>query len=197
VIDPNEIGWLLISHLHGDHFAGIPFLVLDGQFRRRSKPLVVAGPPGIQTRVEATMEVLFPGSVAASRRFELRFIELAARQPTTVGPAVVTAMEVDHASGAPSYALRVEYAGKTIAYSGDTAWTDVLVDVSQKADLFVCEAYFRDKQVPYHLDLSTLLAHRDELSCSRLIVTHMHSDLLDDQDALECESAHDGLEIIV
>src|SRR5919106_1269870 len=61
-IDPNSIGWVLVSHLHGDHFGGLPFLVLDGQFRRPTKDLVVAGPPGVQQRVEAAMEVLFPGS---------------------------------------------------------------------------------------------------------------------------------------
>jgi ribonuclease BN (tRNA processing enzyme) len=194
-IDPNEIGWVLISHLHGDHFGGVPFLVLDGQFRRRTKPLILAGPPGIQARVEAAMDVLFPGSVIADRRFQVRFVELVPRQQMAVGPAVVAAVEVDHASGAPSLALRVSYAGKTVAYSGDTAWTDALVDVSTGADLFVCEAYFRDKQVPYHLDLSTLLAHRTQLSCARLVVTHMHSDLLDRNDEVACERAHDGLDL--
>src|SRR5262249_57592897 len=54
-VDPTEIGCVLLSHLHGDHFGGVPFLILDGQFSRRARPLTVAGPPGVKTRVEAAM----------------------------------------------------------------------------------------------------------------------------------------------
>jgi ribonuclease BN (tRNA processing enzyme) len=33
-LDPGEIGVVFVSHLHGDHFVGLPFLILDGQFTR-------------------------------------------------------------------------------------------------------------------------------------------------------------------
>src|SRR3954452_6536640 len=85
--EPNEVTTVLLTHLHGDHFGGIPFLVLDGQFRRRDRPLVVAGPPGTRERVEAAMELLFPGSVDARRRFALEFLELPDGAATEVGPA--------------------------------------------------------------------------------------------------------------
>ena len=52
-LDPGEIGAVFVSHLHGDHFGGLPFLILDGQFSRRSMPLQVAGPPGIRARLAA------------------------------------------------------------------------------------------------------------------------------------------------
>ena len=66
-----------------------------------------------------------------------------------------------------------------IAYSGDTEWTPALVEASAGADAFVCEGYFFDKRVPYHLDYMTLEEHRSELSCTRLIITHMSQDMLD------------------
>ena len=69
--DPNQIGLVLLSHLHGDHFGGLPFLVLDGQFAHRTRPLHVAGPAGVRERVQAAMEVLFPGSTGVQRRFAL------------------------------------------------------------------------------------------------------------------------------
>ena len=61
-VDPAGINLILVTHLHGDHFGGIPFFVLDAQFSRRSRPLVIAGPPGIEARTRQAMEVLFPGS---------------------------------------------------------------------------------------------------------------------------------------
>jgi ribonuclease BN (tRNA processing enzyme) len=149
-VDPSAIGWVLLSHLHVDHCGGVPFLMLDGQFSRRTRPLVVAGPPGLKARMETAMEVGFPGSTAVARRFPTAFVELPERVATAVGPATVTPFGVAHASGAPSYALRVEYGGKVIAYSGDTEWTDSLIEAAQAADLFICEAYFFDEKIKYH-----------------------------------------------
>jgi ribonuclease BN (tRNA processing enzyme) len=151
-LDPAEIGHVLLTHLHGGHFGGLPFLILDGQFSRRTRPLVVGGPPGVRERVEAAMEVFFPGSSRIDRRFAVEFVELRESTPTLVGPASVTPFVVEHASDAPAYALRVEYGGKVITYSGDTEWTESLVDAARGADLFVCEAYFFEKKVRYHLD---------------------------------------------
>lgn len=196
-VDPGEVGWVLLTHLHGDHFGGLPFLVLDGQFSRRTRPLVVAGPPGVRARVEAAMEVFFPGSTAASRRFATEFVELAERRATRVGPAGVTAFAVGHESGAPSYALRVAYGGREIAYSGDTEWTENLVEAARGADLFVCEAYFFDKRIPYHLDYRSVLEHRARFGCRRLVLTHMSRDMLDRRAEVEVECAEDGQVIVL
>ncbi len=196
-VNPSEIGWVLLTHLHGDHFGGTPFLILDGQFSRRERPLVIAGPPGVRARVEAAMEVFFPGSTHAARRFAVEFVELAERVAHAVGPAVVTPVVVEHASGAPPYALRVEYGGKVIAYSGDTEWTESLIDVARGADLFVCEAYYFEKPIKYHLDYATLRQHRARLDCSRVILTHMGRDMLRRADEVEFERAHDGQVIVL
>ena len=196
-VDPNDIGTVLISHLHGDHFGGLPFFVLDGQFSRRSDDLRVAGPPGLEARVRAAMEVFFPGSSGARRAFQLRFQELPEGVPALVGPFRVTPYEVLHACGAPPYALRVEVDGRVVTYSGDTAWTDRLVAAASGADLFICEAYFYERQVPFHLDYSTLIQHRSELDCKRIVITHMSSDMLSRSPDLELEAAHDGLEIVL
>jgi ribonuclease BN (tRNA processing enzyme) len=194
-VDPNEIDAILITHLHGDHFGGIPFFVLDGQFSRRSKPLVVVGPPGLAERVTRAMEVLFPGSSQARRKFEIELRELADPAPATVGPLRVTPYEVVHACGAPPYALRIDLDGRTVVYSGDTEWTDHLISAAAGADLFICEAYFYDKPVKFHLDYTTLARHRASLGCRRLIVTHMGPDMLARVAELPVEAAYDGLEV--
>jgi len=191
-VNPSEVGAVLISHLHGDHFGGIPFLVLDGQFNRRELPLLIAGPPGVQERVERAMEVLFPGSSTVERRFPTRYLEWRAGIAATAGPCTVAPYTVDHPSGAPAFALRVTYDGRTVSYSGDTAWTDSLLDAARGADLFVAEAYFHDRQVKFHLDYARLARERARLDCRRIILTHMSPDVLT-QDSLDFERAEDGL----
>lgn len=196
-LEPNTVQQVLLSHLHGDHFGGLPFLILDGQFRRRTRPLHIAGPPGLGARIEAAMDVLFPGSAGAPRRFAVEFLELTDRRPTVVGPATVTPFEVAHASGAPAYALRVEYGGKIVVYSGDTEWTEALVEAAAGADLFVCEAYFFEKKVKYHLDYHTLMANRARLGCRRLILTHLNQDMLDRGPDLKVDIADDLMIVAV
>jgi ribonuclease BN (tRNA processing enzyme) len=196
-VDPQAIDTVILSHLHGDHFGGVPFLILDGQFKRRTRPLLVAGPPGVQKRVREAMEVFFPGSTRIERKFETRFVELADRVAVEVGPIHVTGYEVSHASGAPPFALRIAGEGKVVTYSGDTEWTESLLDAARGADLFIAEALSYDKRIRYHLDLATLLEHRARLDCRRLILTHMGEDMLARLDGLAVEAAEDGKQLLV
>ena len=196
-VDPQAIDTVILSHLHGDHFGGVPFLILDGQFKRRTRPLLVAGPPGVEKRVREALEVFFPGSSRIERKFETRFVELADRVAVEVGPVHVTGYEVSHASGAPPFALRITGEGKIVTYSGDTEWTESLIDAARGADLFIAEALSYDKRIRYHLDLATLLEHRSRLDCRRLILTHMGEDVLARLDGLAVEAAEDGKQLLV
>jgi ribonuclease BN (tRNA processing enzyme) len=196
-LDPNGIGFVALSHLHGDHFGGLPWLILDGRFSGRERPLEVAGPPTTRERLKQVFEGLYPGATDAELPFALRFAELAAGARCELGPAVVTPFEVTHQSGAPSYSLRVEYGGKVITYSGDTSWTDSLADAARGADLFICECNYFDEQVPGHLDYRTLTEHRKELACDRLVLTHMGDQMLKRLDEIEIETAADGLSVEV
>jgi ribonuclease BN (tRNA processing enzyme) len=196
-IEPASIGSVLLSHLHGDHFAGVPFLILDGQFSRREAPLHVIGPPGTRERVTAAMEVLFPGSSGAVRRFTTELVELAPGARAAIGPVTVTGFPVEHASGAPAYALRVEWAGRQVAYSGDTAWCEGLVDAAQGADLFVCEAYTFERRVRHHLDHATLARNLDRIHARRVILTHLGPEMLAHRHEAVAECADDGLTVEV
>ena len=80
---------------------------------------------------------------------------------------------------------------------GDTEWTEALIYAAKGAHLFICEAYFFEKKIKYHLDYQTLLAHRNELACERVIVTHMSDDILNKLASLELECAEDGKLIVI
>ena len=82
-----------------------------------------------------------------------------------------------------------------MAYSGDTEWTDRLIEVASGTDLFICESYFYEKRIPFHLDYSTLMRHRSELDCKRIVLTHMSADMLSRLPNLEVQAAHDGFEV--
>ncbi len=192
-IDPNTVGAALLSHLHVDHFGGLPQLILDGQFRRRVAPLTVAGPVGTVERLTAALELMFPGASAVRRRFDVDVVELRPDTASTrIGNAVVQAVEVDHGMPTPSLSLRVEVAGKTIGYNGDTAWTDALIDLASGSDVFIAESYFWDKPVPYHLRHADLATHRNQLVSRRIVLTHMSDDMLSHAGEAAFDLAYDG-----
>jgi ribonuclease BN (tRNA processing enzyme) len=122
----------------------------------------------------------------------VEIVELPERVETAVGPFRATAFGVDHASGAPAYALRLSAGGATIACSGDTAWTDTLLEAATGADLFICEAYTYERAVRFHLSYAALREHRQRLGCRRLLLTHPSPDLLAHRDELSDELAEDG-----
>jgi ribonuclease BN (tRNA processing enzyme) len=190
---PNDIDMILLTHLHGDHFGGIPFFVLDAQLiSKRSRPLVIVGPPGTKRRVVEAMEIFFPGSSQIQQQFSLDIHELASDQPQTVNEVIISSYRVQHPAGDSSLALRIECNGKIITYTGDTEWTETLLSAARGADLLIAEAYFFEKQVKFHLDFHTLMAHLDELQPKRLIVTHMSEDMLARLEEISCECAEDG-----
>ncbi|MEW5983104.1 MAG: MBL fold metallo-hydrolase [Acidobacteriota bacterium] len=193
-IDPNTIDAVLLTHLHGDHFAGVPFLLMDARYAgRRTSPLIVIGPPGVESRVRYLHEALFPGASRLPVRFDLRFVDIAPGAPAEAAGWRVSAHPVEHSSHTACHGLRLERDGAVLAFSGDTGWTDHVVDLARDADLFVCECYAWDAAPPGHLDYHTLMTHRADLSCRRLVVTHMGEEMLRRAPSLEVETAHDGM----
>jgi ribonuclease BN (tRNA processing enzyme) len=196
--DPNSVRAILISHLHGDHFGGLPFFILDAQLvSRRTAPLTIAGPPGLRSRLENAMENFFPGSTKVERRFALEIHEMQPRVLHTIEGIDVTPHLMKHPCGAPPFALRIVVDGKVLCYSGDTEWVDELAEAARSADLFIAEAYFSDKAIRFHLNYATLSAYLPAIGAKRVIVTHMSPDMLGRQGSLELEAAEDGMVISI
>jgi len=90
----------------------------------------------------------------------------------------VLPFEVKHYSGAPSYALRFALEDKVLAYSGDSGWTDTLIEAGRDADLYIMECFQYDKSLDMHLDYMTILRHLDDINAKQVLLTHMSDDML-------------------
>ena len=127
-LEPNEIDMVCVSHLHGDHFGGLPWLLIDAQYAsKRTRPLIVTGPKGIAERFHTAAEALYPNITKCPCAFGFEFIEYEEQVPLALNGVTITPFEVKHPSGAPPYALRFGLEGKVLSFTGDTGWTESLV----------------------------------------------------------------------
>jgi ribonuclease BN (tRNA processing enzyme) len=193
-VDPNTIRTVLISHLHGDHFGGLPFLLLDAQFvSRRTAPLTIAGPPTLSARLQALQETMFPGSTESDLGFPLDIIELEPQVTAQVNGVSVTPYPVRHPSGAPSFALRCQVEHQTLCYSGDTEWVPALIEAARGADVFIAECYTFDRPVPFHTSWASLRENLQEIGAKRVLLTHMSTNMLEQVTIDGAERAEDGM----
>jgi ribonuclease BN (tRNA processing enzyme) len=196
-VNPNGVDMILLSHLHGDHFGGVPFFILDAQLHsKREAPLRIVGPTGSGRRIDLAMEVLFPGSSKIQRKFRVEKTELDPGKSWPFRDIVIEPILVNHASGDPALAFRIEACGKSIGYTGDTEWTKTLTSL-RHVDLLIAEAYFFEKLIKYHLSFQTLAGQLKALRPKRTLITHMSRDMLSRLGTIEVEAAEDGMTVEV
>jgi ribonuclease BN (tRNA processing enzyme) len=192
----DEIDAVLISHFHGDHFGGLPQLLLACLYvDRRTRPLLIGGPPGVEARVRTAAERLGFGLAARPWSFPFAFRELPAGKLETLGLVRATGFETYHQREVCPHGFVIEVDGRRVVFSGDTGWFDALPAYAAGADLFVCECTNLEPIFEYHLSLEEIRAHRDELDCGRLVLTHLGDEMAAQRGKLELETADDGLMI--
>ena len=175
----DSVDAVAISHLHGDHFGGLPFLLLDCQFvGRRTRPLLLMGPPGLRDRIHDALELFFPGVGKRNWSFAWRVEEVVPGKAVKLGAFSLESFGVIHSAASISTGLRLSDGRCVFAYSGDTAWTETLFEIGAGADLFACECSSGDEPVPEHLDWPTLKAKLPGFSAKRMVVTHMGASAL-------------------
>lgn len=195
-IPRDEIDTILVSHFHGDHFAGIPLLLLAALYQdERRHPLRIAGPPEIELRVRALARAMGHPLEDRQWSFPIEFSEVSAGQEREVGPARIRAFDTQHQLEAHPQGYRVDIGSEIIAYSGDTGWFDDLPRLSAGADLFICECTLHRQVLDFHLNLETIEAHVQDFDCGRLLLTHLGEEMAERRGQCSIDTADDGLVI--
>jgi ribonuclease BN (tRNA processing enzyme) len=196
-VAPDSFDLLLISHLHGDHFAGLPFLILDYMWETpRKKVLTIAGPPRLEERTWLLMRTMFPHFELDEIKHKLKFVVLEPGSSTRLGKFKVRAIRSPHTTPEISLSLRIDGGGKSIVFSGDSGWNDELVELSAGADLFLCECtYYESTQLNFHLNYPLLAANRDKFKVRRMVLTHLGREVLSRADEIVLEMGYDGMKI--
>ncbi|MFN8640318.1 MAG: MBL fold metallo-hydrolase [Candidatus Binatia bacterium] len=185
---------ICLSHLHGDHFAGLPFLFIAATFDvPRQRPLTIVGPPGTEKRVRDLYGAMYRDLAAKPLPFAVDYVEVGDGTQRAIAGADLLAFAVPHQLDDLSLGFRLSVDGRVVLYSGDTGWTEALVTHSQGADLFICECCFYETQVDFHIDYPRLAVQRHRFGCRRLVLSHCGREVLAHRDEITETIASDGL----
>ncbi|MQA16606.1 MAG: MBL fold metallo-hydrolase [Pseudonocardiaceae bacterium] len=176
VLDPFDLDALVLSHLHPDHCADVPSLVVyrrhhpEPPHRRR---LPLHAPTEAPTRLAAA-SATSAAELATTDLFDVFDFRPLGPRTIHIGGFEIAAAGVEHPC--ESYALRVSHGGRCLVYTGDTGPCALLAEFAAGTDLLLAEAsWLHDEHKPLGLHLSGRQA--GELAAAagayRLLLTHI------------------------
>jgi ribonuclease BN (tRNA processing enzyme) len=127
--------------------------------------------------------------------FPFETIELEPDEERREGEFRFRAFEVDHYSRGVAFGYRLEVEGKTVVFSGDTAWIDTLVRETEGADLFICECSSFEIPLPLHMSHRDLVANRHRIGASRILLVHPGEEVIAREKELAFELASEGMRV--
>jgi ribonuclease BN (tRNA processing enzyme) len=174
-----DIRAVFISHFHGDHFLGLPFLLLEYlHLTPRREDLHIVGPPGVEKMVEGLAEMAFPNLSHAEAGYQRLYLEVESGRQQTVDDLQFQAFPMKHANDTlASFGYRLRLADKVLAYTGDTELCDELFALAEGADVLVLDCNYSQGKGPDHLSFAEVPEVRKRLPLSTtIILTHLEAE---------------------
>lgn len=193
-IDLSKIDQLALTHFHGDHFGGLPFLLIEYDIvRARRTPFTILGPPGVEAACEALIELCYP---QFKFHFPIVYREIP-RDGLESGGFFLKPYPVTHKAESVGYRISDGDGGKVFAFSGDASYDENLFALTDGVDLAIVELSMEEQTDPpvAHVALSEVRARPQALGAKRLVFTHIYNDLAAKARATSLgEVAEDGAE---
>jgi len=189
-VDVAKIDRLIVTHFHGDHIGGIPFLLLHFEFIvRRTAPFEILGPVGVQQKINDLLNCVYPGTELS---YQLKFTELTEGKKITTGSFEIEALAMSHQPESLGY--RITDGIHFFAFSGDTRWCNNIERLYDGVDVGILELSLI-RQPPggtSHIAADEVIANRSLLKAKQLYFNHIYNDAASAVDEYQSVHGHIG-----
>jgi ribonuclease BN (tRNA processing enzyme) len=188
-----EIDHIFFSHIHPDHTGDlVPFLFATkhSHFKEREKPLYLWGGKGFTSFMDSLKKV-YGNWIEPDK---LNIDELKGGSGA-FEDFKITAVKVPHIDSSQAY--KIESGGKTLVYSGDTDFSESLINLSHKADLLIIECALANESLKMkgHLTPNEVIKTINEAKPKKVVVTHLYPEC-DEENVVETIRGNVDIEVI-
>ena len=166
---------IFLSHHHGDHFMGVPFLFLEYMYMtERTNDLYVVGPPGVQEWIEDFADRCYP-NIARDAGYRRIYIDANPSQEQKAGPVSFWSVPMCHVTESmDAFGYRATIGGKTVAYTGDTMFCEEVISLAKDTDVFIVDCTYSDGCGPEHMGLDDVKVIRKRIAPeTTMVLTHL------------------------
>lgn len=177
-VPPDEIEVVFLTHRHGDHFMGFPFLLLEYLYMTpRTRDLHIVGPPGVQSWMEDFAEQCYP-NITRDAGYKRIYIDARIREEQQAGPLTFRAVPMNHVKESMrAFGYQVRIGDKTVAYTGDTMFCEEIFELADGADVLVLDCTYSEGSGPEHMGLDDVKIIRREIAPdTTIILTHLNAE---------------------
>ena len=174
--DISKIKIVLITHLHGDHFADIPFFMFDRFFYKPENETKIYCPKGTEQKVKMLFDVLFPCDYEkVNNDAKVKFIEFEElNQEQILENVYAKSKLVEHGDCKPAYGFIISKENKKIGFSGDSRLCNSIEEIVQESDISILDMSFAEHGLSAHMGLSDIEMLCNKYQDKKIISTHMH-----------------------
>lgn len=167
---PLSLDGLYITHFHGDHYFGVPALLVRSVEERRTKPLTIMGQPGVAGQIRQLMDLAYPNTLSKAQ-FDINFLVCEPGNKVGLNDMMFSFALNDHSM--PSQSIRIDSGGKSVFYSGDGRPTPETQALAHECDLVIHESFSLDPDTPGHGTVDSSIKFAHEAGAGQLALVHV------------------------
>ncbi|MCL2384189.1 MAG: MBL fold metallo-hydrolase [Oscillospiraceae bacterium] len=174
----SDIEGCIITHFHGDHYFDIPFLLLHQSLSKsRNKSLVIAGPKGVQERIETLTKMAYPNLWSKMQaKLEIHFIEYKESEVFHIHGLTFKPIRVIHGSMEEAYGGIISDGTAKLGVTGDSGLCEGVLKILEESDYMLADTSKEKEGTDSHMGLEDILKLADENKNKTIIATHMKDD---------------------
>jgi ribonuclease BN (tRNA processing enzyme) len=154
-VDVDGLKSILITHAHGDHIFGLPFVLLEYMIRPRSEPLTIVGPDNLNEKIRELTRLAFPEAdperLLSPAKSE--YIIIHDGEVVTLAGTRIRVFRVPHGP-VETYGFHItESGGKSLLYVPDVERGDKIKALVEEADIAMLDSTTPVDAIPAHMSL--------------------------------------------